>query len=366
MGRRYSGLDGLRGIAALIVVFHHVLLVSPAFLEGYLGRADLEPWVAILYHSPLHVLHAGREAVFVFFILSGFVLALPAMQGGGFSWAAYYPKRIIRLYVPVVASVGFTLLTIVLVPRISGSDFSLWFNMHAVSVEPAAVLKEAILLLGAGAYNSPLWSLRWEVLFSLLLPAYLWAGMMLKRGWVLGLGAMLVLSLIGMAVGEEHLAYLPMFGIGVLLAVALPDLEGSFGRRSWLGPATFAAGAVGLTLTWVVPTLPGQHVIALASCALIVLAFACWRQASVFGNLPPLKWLGSRSFSLYLVHEPVVVSLATIFGTSNPGWVLLIALPVALAVAEGFFRLVESGSHRLANRVGDAVDERLSDRVPMS
>lgn len=286
------------------------------------------------------------------------------MQGGRISSAAYYPKRIIRLYVPVVASVAFTLLTILAVPRISGADFSLWFDMHSASVEPAMVLREVTLLSGAGMYNSPLWSLRWEVLFSLLLPAYLWAGTVLRRGWVLGIGAMLVLSLTGMAVGEEHLAYLPMFGIGVLLAVALPDLEGPFGRRSWLGPATFAAGAGGLTLIWGVPALPGQPVIAVASCALIVMAFAFWRPASLFGNLPPLRWLGSRSFSLYLVHEPVVVSVATILGTSNPVAVLLISLPVALAVAEGFFRLVESGSHRLATKVGNAVAERLSRRVP--
>ena len=86
---------------------------------------------------------------------------------------------------------------------------------------------------------------------------------------------------------------------------------------------------------------------------------------TLFGNLPPLKWLGSRSFSLYLVHEPVVVSVATTLGTSNPIAVLLISLPLALAVAEGFFRLVESASPRLAIKVGNAVAEWLSRRVPV-
>jgi peptidoglycan/LPS O-acetylase OafA/YrhL len=69
--------------------------------------------------------------------------------------------------------------------------------------------------------------------------------------------------------------------------------------------------------------------------------------------------LGRRSFSLYLVHEPIVVSVALLLGGRAPAPVTLaIALPFALAAAALFFRVVESPSHRFAR----AVSRRLAVR----
>src|SRR5205814_1190229 len=102
---RARGLDGLRGLAALVVVVHHCLLTSPTLARAYLpGHRALGPGAAALTYSPLHLFWAGSEAVIVFFVLSGFVLTL-AVSGDRADWLRYYPRRMLRLYVPVVGSV---------------------------------------------------------------------------------------------------------------------------------------------------------------------------------------------------------------------------------------------------------------------
>lgn len=64
------------------------------------------------------------------------------------------------------------------------------------------------------------------------------------------------------------------------------------------------------------------------------------------------QWLGLISFSLYLTHEPIVIALAFLFGSGGSWLVALTAVPVALVVGWMFYRLIESPSHRLSQRVG--------------
>src|SRR6185312_1226739 len=101
---RVRSLDGLRGLAALIVVEHHALLATVPWLAGPYGPGPLPTrgsldW--LLVYTPLHIFWAGQEFVVVFFVLSGFVLSLPIARGGRLRIASYYPARLIRLYLPV-------------------------------------------------------------------------------------------------------------------------------------------------------------------------------------------------------------------------------------------------------------------------
>jgi len=73
---RYTSLDGLRGLASLVVLVHHCFLISPQLAAAVdsNGTGPFESWVWWVTFTPVHLLWAGQEAVIVFFILSGFVL----------------------------------------------------------------------------------------------------------------------------------------------------------------------------------------------------------------------------------------------------------------------------------------------------
>ena len=169
---RFHSLDGLRGAGAAIVVVYHLLLVIPAVydLPSANHPADASAVLWWIYRTPLRILWGGHEAVLMFFILSGLVLTLPAIAAGRgrIAWGAYYLKRLCRLYIPVWASLLLALTLAVAVPRAPGFG-SGWMMSHE-PVTAHALLYDVSLLFGTTNLNSPLWSLRWEIWFSLLLP----------------------------------------------------------------------------------------------------------------------------------------------------------------------------------------------------
>jgi len=66
-----------------------------------------------------------------------------------------------------------------------------------------------------------------------------------------------------------------------------------------------------------------------------------------------LTLIGKRSFTLYLVHEPIVVAAAFALG-GRPSVIVLaaVSLPVIAIVTEVFYRYVERPTHRLARSLG--------------
>lgn len=352
LGGRFLGLDGLRGIAALIVVFTHCGLIFQAWAGGPRpsDMNQVEPWAKAIQHSPLHVTHAGGEAVFVFFILSGFVLVLPFLRGHRPAWVGYFPKRLLRIYLPIVGSVLLVALTMILVPRVASPQQTWWVNSHDGGLSPFGLVREALVLLGTGRYNSVLWSLKWEILFSLMLPAYVLAVRLFGRFWLAGTGAMILLSAAGFSLDNAYLEYLPMFGIGAFLAAGKDQILILAERRP-IGDASMMGAAVILSMLWSTAWLPLPRLFLLVACTALVVAFMVWSPALQLSRGRVISWLGTRSFSLYLVHEPIVVSTALIF-PGNPWFGLIVAWPLLLLLTEVFFRFLEDPSRRLANRVG--------------
>ncbi|GAA1760185.1 acyltransferase [Luedemannella helvata] len=354
---RHRALDGLRGLAAVVVVVHHALLTQPVLDAANAGRGSAPDGVAgWLTYSPLHLLWAGREAVYVFFVLSGFVLALPFLRDGvPNQWVGYFPRRFVRLYVPLAVAVLLSAAIAWAVPRTVTDGASRWLNRHA---GPASIL-DALTLDSVMALNSALWSLRWEIAFSCLLPMFLAGGLIGRRYWLLKLlTAVAVTALPGL--GPAAL-YLPMFAVGVCLAVGREHLFAAarrVPRGAWW--ALLAAALLLLNARWTAPSI--AHADALAGVvtaaavlgsAMLVTLFVAWPAARRLGEHPVVGWLGAVSFSLYLVHEPVVVSAALLLGgRANAGYTLLVSLPASLALAWLFHRLVERPSHRLSRRVG--------------
>lgn len=377
-GQRYRSLDGLRGVAALSVVLYHALLVVPAVSVLYIEKAEATPstpewW---LFRTPLRLLMPGHEAVLIFFVLSGFVLTLPLLshRQSVRSVLAYYARRILRLYIPVWGAVGVALLLALAVQR-DPSMGSSWLATH-VPPTPSAVWRDLVLLLGTSNLDSPLWSLTWEVWFSLLLPAMfvLFRVARVHDWWLGGIVLLVGLSAVSRfpavidALPQSWLTggmlqYLPVFGIGMIIASRRETVAAFATRiRSWW-PVIVAALLL-LISPSLVPTGPGYTplaaVLAAASLAGVAGVVFIALEAPVKGWLEtrPAQWAGTRSFSVYLIHEPILVAAALL--TRADGWlpwlfVAVALLPVVLLSAEAFYRLVEQPSMRFSRRVGRAV-----------
>jgi peptidoglycan/LPS O-acetylase OafA/YrhL len=363
---RIRSLDGLRGVAAAVVVVHHSLLAVPALSTAYYPSEgdDFSPPAWLATFTPLHLLWAGGEAVFVFFVLSGLVLTLPFLKST-VSWRRYYPSRMIRLYLPVVGAVIFGYLLVFLVPRSEPEGLGPWL---AARPNPAGigVLQDLSLIFGITRVISPFWSLRWEVIFSLALPAFVWFGIHFRRFWYAKVAAILATVFVGSVVVDGFLTYLPMFAVGTLIAVHLETLKQAATRiPRWGWYALVALTVIALTSQWLVGAFYSSAqeaseltVVVLVGAAGAVFISAFWRPAVSFLQLTPVHWLGTVSFSLYLVHEPIVIATAFLLG---PGWgwlTLPIAAPVSVLAAWLFFRFVERPSHRLAKLVASKIPLR--------
>ncbi|HTA15756.1 MAG TPA: acyltransferase [Solirubrobacteraceae bacterium] len=361
---RVHALDGLRGLAAVVVVLHHALLASAPSLASVYGAAppsSLRTVEWLLAYTPLHIVWAGQEFVVVFFVLSGFVLSLPAVHGKRQPVASYYPSRLLRLYVPVWGALGFAAIVHVAVRHRMLDGASFWLNNHSQALTLAGLTREATLLTGAGdwAFTTVLWSLRWEVVFSLALPLLLWAMVRMRPRFSWLVVIFCTLALLGRG-SNEYLLELPPFLLGMVMAFSLKHIERV---KELLRPRTIRNRAIefaivgacvsGLTADWWVTNSPNSALLICAGACLAVFAALVvgWLQRPLESR--PLQWTGKRSYSLYLVHEPIVVALAFAAG-GNP--VVAVFVPVALLAsllaAAGFFGAVERPSHGFARRVG--------------
>lgn len=353
---RIGSLDGLRGVAAAVVVVHHAFLSIPILSEGNYRR-DVPDWASWMVFSPAHLVWAGSEAVLVFFVLSGFVLTLPALRRTQ-DWIAYYPSRLVRLYLPVVASIALALVFFVLVPRQEQPHQAFWINRHAEPFSLHGLLGD-VTLFAPTLVNSPLWSLTWEVLFSLLLPLFVSIAAVTRRWWWATAVIAVLLSALGEYEHQKWLMYLPMFLLGSALAAGWERMPAV---PTGLGWVLLVVALLGIVVKWWLPVtewwspvLPG---IVLTSAGLIVVLAGKWLPAERFllGRIP--RELGRLSFSLYLVHEPITVSVANLLPNALPSWLVVVAIPVGIAVAYGFSRFVELPAHRLAKRIAKSLSAR--------
>ncbi len=352
---RLSELDALRGMAALLVLIQHarVMGLDPRpFTDPLLERGAH----MLMHFSPLRVLEFGRAAVLFFFVLSGYVLTRALLRGGSPGLLAFAAQRSIRLLAPVAASV---LLSAGLFYALLGDPALLpgpvrdrTLDIWEVAPGALDVLREGALLLTTSdpvKLNPILWSLVHEWRLTLFLPLVL-----LFRGrawWLLALGCA------GMALGA--------LGSGSENRVMLGNHFHSTVVSSLYFSLAIASGAA-LALAGPPPALTrDQRIAAGIACAALfglasdVASYAASALLIVVAQQPgafqrflrsgPLVWLGHVSYSLYLVHVPVLVASMVVLHGTLPLWASLVAgMAASLAAAEVMRRLVEAPSRDLA------------------
>jgi peptidoglycan/LPS O-acetylase OafA/YrhL len=295
-------LTALRGIACLFVLFGHVIQVfnyTPA------SGGAFSNWAGFLIRG----LFNAEGAVLLFFVLSGCVLAISlSLAGdlGGRVVAGFYVKRLFRLYPLLWLSTFIAMAGVIVTHGLTKKGiFAPWLQINL----EAPVTSAHTLLSMAGIYtkyDGPMWSLRVELIYSALFPAiYLLVSKPRYRGWFLA--ALLMLALMPIA----HPQYGTVFGISFGLGALIPCLPRTTRRPHAL--VVFGAIAIlcydrGILGPFGPPEMIYDLIETLAAF-LIVQQIYIGRPA--FGVLShrPLIRIGDLSFSIYLLHLPILLML---------------------------------------------------------
>jgi peptidoglycan/LPS O-acetylase OafA/YrhL len=364
---RYHALDSLRGIAAFIVVIYHCLLVIPALepaLFGYGTPVYAMPdiWTGILTLIPFRILWAGREAVIFFFVLSGFVLTLPFIQEHPPRYVGFIVKRFFRLYVPFAIMIILAAAAWITVGPQGRSDLSGWFAA-SWSEEPAiSVVLRHLAMFGDMSLNNVSWTLVVEWRVALLFPLLVLMTRLSPLATVIGAVALVIIyqSSSTEAIRVPYtLYYFIYFVIGILVALYLEPLLAWIRRLGTAGTAgLWIAFYVLLNLRWLTPLgVPLADIgNGIAAALVIGLVLTSPRVQNVL-MVRPLKWLGMVSYSLYLVHVPLLMAIIYLSPESVPVYfALLIVPPASLLIAFVFYRLVEHPSMRVGRTVAGWID----------
>jgi peptidoglycan/LPS O-acetylase OafA/YrhL len=354
---RLAGLDGIRGLAALYVVVNHIFERT---FPGY--PADHAPWWAgwFIY---------GRFAVVVFIVLSGFSLALsPARHGwrldSVFRFAGRRARRILPAY---FAALAFSLAVAWLVIPQPGQG----------KPDTRSVLVNGLLvqnLVHASSPNRAFWTMAVEAQLYVAFPLLI---LMVRRISAVAMVATVALLVAGVGIAAPDNARLhtfviqsapdlaALFAIGILAAGILRASKTRKGRP-WAWLALAAATPVLLTIwqrgsVWTLTHLLWVDMALGPAVAFLLVALATGRPAALVRVLDsrPIRSLGLWSYSVYLLHEPIVVVVYQRFvlhryhhGTTAFLVMVGLVLPLTVALAWVSASVFERPFLQRRNRAG--------------
>ncbi len=342
---RAPGLDGVRALAVFAVIGFHAGV--PELSGGFLG-------------------------VDVFFVLSGFLITdlLVAQYDrlGRLDLKHFWARRARRLLPPLAV-----MLVVV--------------TAAATVIEPSQESSLRLALLAAATYTSNwyqiahhvsyfasigpmppldhLWSLAIEEQFYLIWPLILWLVILRLNGWrarvlatLLGAGV----SALAMALeytpggnpsavyyGTDTHASALLIGAALALACPLATLASASAERT---RRLDAAGIAGLAiLAWAIGHFSGSDpavypagllLAALGAAGLVAAAASNGVIAAITG-LPPLRWVGVRSYAMYLWHWPVIALTGAVVGqAASAPWLWVMEVGVTIALAAASWRFIEA------------------------
>jgi peptidoglycan/LPS O-acetylase OafA/YrhL len=274
------------------------------------------------------LLKTGQHGVDLFFVISGFCLSYPilARHAAGFATRLNVPdfaaKRLVRIFPPFLAALAFFVVW---------SYHPSWqLLVGSKSVAPSYpwtdTIREAFLIDGRQLHNGSFWSLavelRWYAIFPFALALFL--------RWPLAFVPISVLAWVAYYFGfnaSKDALMLPAFLLGIVAAYAATR------RPPWvmIAPVLLAVAGVSTILISLHTDSPLWQVFAFTFVLSVVASKAAQRALS-WG---PIVAVGAASYSIYLIHQPIVLALEDY----RVPWYL--AMPIALACGFQFWRLVE-------------------------
>lgn len=396
---RLKYVDGLRALAALaIVILHTFQIYGIGMSEDVRARGDLlasygGKLILDLYE---YLFQYGHYAVQIFIVLSGFSLMLPVarslegrLRRGAFG---FWMQRARRILPPYYMSLCLAALLAVLIPAMNRPQHLYWDGALPI-FERGVVLSHLFLVHNSGGswyfkINPPLWTIavEWQIYFLFPILVFLWR----KLGSAVTLALGLIFGIVQVFLRTWHYPLSDFWLVGLftmgMIAAAIgfsrhPAERRWLARMPWKGLALLffvsfvvlnmlAAWGVPLgDLRWLIESLCG----AVVACLLVVgielesSSPSSWLLRIL--EAPALVNMGHFSYSLYLIHVPILAVVALICHwlylpiLVDYGIEFLVGVPLAILSAYGFHLLFErpfmSGNTRWMSTVWRGFSSRL-------
>jgi peptidoglycan/LPS O-acetylase OafA/YrhL len=361
LSRRYEELDSLRGLAAISVFIYHIGLIS------------ILPMVI----KPFKLAN-GHAAVMLFFVLSGFVLSLPILKTKKINYLPYIIKRVFRIYVPYLAAIFLSIIAAFFLSTGPIASLGNWFNLSWTHKITPGLIIEHITLLGnihSDAFDNVIWSLIHELRISLLFPFVI---LLVNRiNWKMNILLCLFLSSLRIINNHFHLQtsngflityfdtahYLAFFILGTIIAMNRENLIKLFQKQTFIIKSFLLfVSLIIYNFTDRLASLVhfsnlslNEYITAIASCSLIIISLSS-RSLGKLLLIRPIQLLGKISYSLYLYHLPVLLSMVHLFYGKLPLLTIYILSIVAgLAISALTWFLIENPSMHLGKTIAGRI-----------
>ena len=334
-------VDGFRFLAILIVVISHIFIQSAPFIPtGFFSGLFVRAFVD------------GRHGVYLFFTISGFILALPfarhhLLGTKPVAIGSYFKRRITRLEPPYVLAMLLRTPALLLYKKTAAG----LLGLHLLA---SLFYVHGLIFAEYSTINPPAWSLEVEIQFYLLAPlltaVFMIRSAALRRTVIVA--AMLVSALVavlyidqGARLSLTLLNYFQYFAAGFLLC----DF---YLTKTHLSLPPLAWDAIGLAaLVWILfSRTPFYAVILPFTTVCLYMAGFFGRIVRGFFSIPAVSIIGGMCYSLYLTHTAVLSAVHAILrhlpmktwpAAVQMGLIYILCISGILAVGTVFFILIE-------------------------
>jgi peptidoglycan/LPS O-acetylase OafA/YrhL len=363
---RIDYVDGLRAVAILLVLMLHG------------GATHLHPAPG----PPFDIVDIGTHGVDLFFVISGFVLSYPTLAklnsagAATFDVAGFFARRIVRIVPPYWAALGVIAISATVLMHL---HLPLPSGVNAPRGATDIIRQMFFIQQAARNGHRPawlvdlFWSLQVEFAWYLSFPLVLWLWVRARIWfWITAALPNIVAFVIVPGPGNLlHSAVLPLMLMWLPFMLGVVAADSHIRRlpwQRWAWPFFFAFGIVAF---FYAPRLPpgsgpvgwwGHDLVLwhLAAFFLVVWAgHAALLQRAL--SWRPLEITGLASYSIYLMHAPLVHSrVFEHYGIA--GWPAFFAsIAIGMAAGFGFWALVER--HFVNTDLRDGLVARLQPAV---
>lgn len=366
---RINSLEALRGIAAIMVLISHLasLTYNPVLGETSSYVMERIAW------------ELGAPAVDLFIVLSGYVVALSWMRSEKHGTTSFFKRRLIRLMPIYWASLAVAIFLWVFSQGAQDAvSQSATLTLYSQPLELESILANVFPLMvnyGQIVLNAPWWTLHIEIWGMLITP---WLIILARNN----LPRTIALSIIGIASFEYLVSPLLSYNQNFLLLLGIvAGAIAAVTKDKWLAlpadkPIIAILVAVCLfTISIFIRTaglgdqiiLSGaDRIIGMAGSLVLVMLMASMQaRRKKYRTNKIAVWLGQISYPLYVLHYPIIMSLATMAMSQGlslgEAQALCISIaPLIILISFGTYHLLDKHAIKRSRKVSESMTKMLS------